>query len=172
MSCSELPMFIRNVLPFWTDIYAQLCPSHWNSISDLWTGLRDLLIQNQRRLQQTKNKKIKWLSKVANHYLNFKRKKIHRAWVWTELFRTLTMSRCELLWTWCWTSWFCIRWGIFLSTWMKANFYFILLVSYFLKHKEIVSSILLEHDVISKGNQISMFWGNIMASNSGFSRSS
>jgi hypothetical protein len=62
--------------------------------------------------------------------------------------------------------------GNFLSTWMKVNFYFTLSVSYFLKHKETESSILLGHDVASKGNQMSMFWGNIMASNSEVSRSS
>jgi len=32
-----------------------------------------------------------------------------------------------------------------------------IIISYFLKHEETVSSILLVHDVASKGNQISMF---------------
>jgi len=40
---------------------------------------------------------------------------------------------------------------------MKVNFYFTLLVSYFLKNKETESSILLGHGTASKGNQILMF---------------
>ena len=77
--------------------------------------------------------------------------------MWTELFRgsdsvqmwapLSTMLNCLVLY----------KVGNFLSTWMKVDFYFTLLVSYFLKHKEIESSILLGHDVASKGNQISMF---------------